>query len=126
MSIARIRQEDEEVLRDSLPYHWLKGLAQNEDEEEEARRRRHVAPPPPPPPAEALAIIVPARREGGRRSFFTCRCLDGSIIELEEGEKCPPGCNPISQGPGVPIAPVLFTLGFFGFLAYVIIKRPFG
>jgi len=70
-----------------------------EDEEEEARRRRHYPAPTPPPPAEALAIIVPGpRREGGRRSFFTCRCLDGSIIELEEGERCPPGCNAISRG----------------------------
>ncbi len=34
MAIPRIQQEDEEVLRDSLPYHWLKGLAQNEEEEE--------------------------------------------------------------------------------------------
>ena len=70
-----------------------------EDEEEEARRRRRYPEPTPPPPAEALAIIVPGpRRERGRRSFFTCRCLDGSIIELEEGERCPPGCNAISQG----------------------------
>lgn len=133
MAIPRIQQEDEEVLRDSLPYHWLKGLAQNE--EEEARRRRHVAPPPPPPPppAAALAIIVPARRERGSRSFFTCRCLDGSIIEMEEGQKCPPGCNPITQQePGqeerepFPLTPFLFTLGYFAFMIYAIAKRPFG
>ena len=172
MSIARIRQEDEE---------------------EEARRRRRYPKPAPPPDgngdgAEALAIIVPAPRERDRRRFFTCRCLDGSMIELEEGEKCPPGCYPIthsiapyapsrhrhgehfcycptceyemsveegqkcnliecplcgarmravstgeyrstrgiSQVEAVPIAPLLVTFGLIGFLAYMIVKRPFG
>lgn len=137
MSIARIRQEDEEVLRDSLPYHWLKGLAQNE--EEEARRRRHVAPPPPPPPAEALAIIVPVRRERAGRRFHTCRCPACDYeMSLEEGQKCNlmecPLCSArmrgvssgISQVEAVPIAPLLVTFGLFGLLALAIAKRPLG
>jgi len=139
MALSRIRQEDEEVLRDSLPYHWLKGLAQNE--EEEARRRRHVAPPPP-PPAEALAIIVPARRERGRRSFVTCRCPACDYeMSLEEGQKCNlfecPLCGArmravstdeyrISQAEAIPIVPLLVTFGFLGLLSYAIVKRPFG
>ena len=139
MALSRIRQEDDEVLRDSLPYHWLKGLAQNE--EEEARRRRHVAPPPP-PPAEALAIIVPARRERGRRSFHLCRCPACDYeMSLEEGEKCNlmecPLCGTrmralstaeyrIAEGEAIPIVPLLFTVGALGLVAFLIAKRPFG
>ncbi len=101
----------------------LARIRQEEDEEEEARRRRRY--PKPAPPMPALAIIVPARRERARRRFFTCRCLDGSMIELEEGERCPPGCNPITQGEGFPFAPVVFTLGLLGGLGYLVAKRPF-
>ncbi len=90
-----------------------------EDEEEEARRRRRY-----PKPVPALAIH-PGHGGGGRR-YFECRCLDDSIVELEEGERCPPGCNAITQNEGAPIVPVLLTVGFFGLLAFMIAKRPLG
>jgi len=136
MALSRIRQEDEEVLRDSLPYHWLKGLAQNE--EEEARRRRHVAPPPP-PPAEAIAPYAPSRHRYGEH---TCRCPGCDYeMSVEEGQKCNlmecPLCGArmrasamgeyrVSQAEAFPIVPMLVTVGFIGFLTYTIVKRPFG
>lgn len=138
MALSSIRQEDEEVLRDSLPYHWLKGLAQNE--EEEARRRRHVAPPPQ-SLAEVLAVIVPVRRERGRRRSIICRCPGCDYeMSLDEGQKCNlfecPLCGArmravstgeyrISQAEPDPLLPFLFTIGFLGLVAFVIAKRPF-
>lgn len=136
MALSRTRQEDEE-LRDSLPYHWLKGLAQ--DEEEEARRRRHVAPPPPPPPAESIAPYAPSRHRHGEHYCY-CPTCDYQMA-VEEGQKCNliecPLCGSrmravstgeyrISQAEAVPIGPVLLTFGFLGLLAYLIGKRPFG
>ena len=104
-----------------------------EDEEEETRRRRHLIPRP--PPSESLAI-GPGQfpgREAGRRRVTRCRCLDDSIIEVEEGERCPPGCNPITQGEAEeeerrlsPAIPFLATVAFFGFMIFAIVKRPFG
>ncbi len=112
MAIARIRQEDEE---------------------EEARRRRHLIPRPAPPEALAIAPGQAPGRGGGRRRVIRCRCLDGSIIELEEGERCPPGCNAITQGEAEeeerrlsPAIPFLATVAFFGFLIFAVVKRPFG
>jgi len=147
MALSRMRQENEEVLRNSLPYHWLKGLAQNE--EEEARRRRHVAPPTPHPPpadgkgngAEAIAPYAPSRHRHGEHLCY-CPSPDcGYQMTVEEGQKCSliecPLCGSrmravstgeyrISQVEVVPIGPVLLTFGFLGLLAYLIKKRPFG
>ncbi len=98
-----------------------------EDEEEEARRRRRYPKPAPAIPALAIGPGHQGGREGGGgRRYFECRCLDDSIIVLEEGEKCPPGCNAITQNGGSPIVPVLITVGFFGLLVFAIVKRPFG
>ncbi len=103
-----------------------------EDEEEETRRRRHLIPRPS-PPAEALAI-GPGQAPGPkpfRRRVTRCRCLDGTIIEVEEGSRCPPGCNPITQGEAeererTPVVPLLFTAAFFGLMIFAIAKRPLG
>ncbi len=113
MALSRIRQEDEE------------------DEEEETRRRRHLIPRP--PPSESLAI-GPGQAPGPkpfRRRVTRCRCLDDSIVEVEEGERCPPGCNPITQdeaeeGERTPIGPLLFTAAFFGLMIFAIAKKPLG
>lgn len=137
MALSRIRQEDEEVLRDSLPYHWLKGLAQ--DEEEEARRRRHVAPPP----AESIAPYAPSRHRHGEHYCY-CPTCDYQMT-VEEGQKCNliecPLCGTrmravstgeyrstrgISQAEPSPVVPFLLAFGFFGLLAWAITKRPFG
>lgn len=137
MALSRIRQ-DEEELRDSLPYHWLKGLAQNE--EEEARRRRYVAPPPP-PPVEAISPYAPSRHRHGEHLCYCPSPNCGYQMTVEEGQKCNliecPLCGTrmravstgeyrISQAEAVPIGPVLLTFGFLGLLAYMIGKRPFG
>ncbi len=110
----------------------LSRIRQDENQEEETRRRRHLIPRPPSP--ESLAI-GPGQAPGPkpfRRRVTRCRCQDDSIIEVEEGARCPPGCNPITQGEAeeeererLPVAPLLFTAAFFGFMIFAITKRPF-
>lgn len=102
-----------------------------EDEEEETRRRRHLIPRPPPSESLAIGPGQAPRPQPTRRRVTRCRCLDGSIIEIEEGARCPPGCNAITQGEAeeeerTPLAPVLFTAAFFGLMIFAIAKRPFG
>lgn len=99
---------------------------QQEDEEEEARRRRRYPKPAPQPEALAIGPGQAPRPRPFRRRVVRCRCLDDSIIEVEEGERCPPGCNPITQGEPLAVAPFIFTIGFLGLVAFLVAKRPFG
>ncbi|KKN59502.1 hypothetical protein LCGC14_0541160 [marine sediment metagenome] len=109
----------------------LSRIRQDENQQEETRRRRHLIPRP--PPSEALAI-GPGQAPGPkpfRRRVTRCRCQDDSIIEVEEGARCPPGCNPITQGEAeeeerTPLVPFLFTAAFFGLIIFAVAKRPFG
>lgn len=69
MTISR-RQDEEEELRDSLPYHWLKGLAENERENQ-------------------IEIVLPTVGPGRRSGEYLCRCPACDYeMSVEEGQKC--------------------------------------
>ena len=111
----------------------LSAIRQRNEVEEARRRRRYPEPPAPAPEALAIGPGPAPGRKPSRRRVARCRCLDGSIIEIEEGARCPPGCNAITQGEaeeeeveGGPLVPFLIIASFFGLMIFAISKRPFG
>lgn len=87
-----------------------------------------------------MALAPSSHRHG--EHFCYCPNPDcGYGMSVEEGQKCNliecPLCGArmravstgeyrISQVEAVPLAPLLVTFGFFGLMAYMIVKRPFG